>query len=176
MVEFFTEPRRADADQLLTAMLERVEPDMFKFPVDLPKDCPSARTPTITRLLGKVTQATGSGLDDDVRCSCANARGLVLGLNATPLKDAAAVRRSVGEVGEYFPERVDLGGGTTLFLSPGEGYAFTRAYAEKPAGTLGTDLQSMTLIGSPYRPLSYDQAAYRAAATWWSKQRPKQLG
>ena len=176
MVEFFTEPSKADADQLLTAMLERVEPDMFTFPVDLPKDCPPAKTPAITRLLGPVTHATGSGLDDDVRCSYANARGLMLGLTATPMKDAAAVRKSVGEVGDYFPEREDLGGGTTLFLSPGEGYAFTRAYVEKPAGSLGTDLQTMTLIGKSYRPLSYDQAAYRAAATWWSKQQPKQLG
>ena len=59
---------------------------------------------------------------------------------------------------------------------PDKGYAFTRAYVEKPAGTLGTDLQSITLIGKAYRPLAYDQARYRAAATVWSKQRPEQLG
>lgn len=176
MAEFFAPPTKRQADQLLSAMLERVEPDMFKFPVDLPSDCPPAKTRAITAVVGTVTNATGSQASDDVRCNYANARGLTFSITATPMKDTAAVRTSVGEVGEYFEERVDLGRGTTLFLSPGEGYAFTRAYVEKPAGTLGTDLQSMAMVGKPYRPLSYDQAAYRAAATWWSKQRPQQLG
>ena len=68
------------------------------------------------------------------------------------------------------PERLTPAPGVTLLASPGDGYAYTSTYVEKPPSYLGTGLQMQTVIGAAYRPLDYDKDAFRAMAVWWSKQ------
>jgi hypothetical protein len=176
MVELWRKPRPADVEKLLSTLLAQATPEMFDFPVDLPDGCPPARTKAITDLIGPVATAIGSEREDDLRCDYANRRGLSLNLTASPMESAGKVRTTVGKIEQYFDERVAVGKGVTLFLAPGEGYAYTSTFVEKPAATLGTGLQSMTVIGDYYRPLSYDREKYRALALWWSKQRPELLG
>ena len=173
MLQLFEKPKPADVEVLLARLLEQVDEDMFGFPVDLPDRCPPPQQRAITDLLGgKVVTATGSDRPDDLRCDYANARGLTVNLNGSPMSSPDKVRKSVGSLAKYYDDRVDVARGVTLLLSPGEGYAFSRAYVERPPSSLGTSLQSMTVIGDFYRPLEYDVEKYRALAVWWSKQRP----
>jgi hypothetical protein len=171
MLQLFEKPRPADVEALLTAMLDQVDPDMFRFPIDLPPGCPKPKEKAITALVGDVVTATGSELEDDVRCDYANRRGLTLNVAGSPMKSAAEVRSSISQVEEYFTETLTPTRGTTVLVSPGEGYAYTSAYVEKPPTYLSTGLQVQTDIGGYFRPLSYDRDAFRALAVWWSRHR-----
>lgn len=171
MVQLFEKPKSQQVEALLTAMLEQVDPDMFDFPIDLPSACPKPKEKAITNLLGTVVNAVGSDLGGNPRCEYANQRGITLNLSASPLKGPDDVRRSIANVREYYDEELNPRPGTTVLLSPGEGYAYTSGYVEKPSTYYGTGLQSLTVIGNAFRPLSYDADAFRALAVWWSAQR-----
>ncbi|MGZ5404260.1 MAG: DUF3558 family protein, partial [Nocardioides sp.] len=98
MLELFEKPKPQDVEGLLATTLERADPDMFDFPIDLPKPCPSPEQKAITNLIGTVSDATGSELPDDVRCDYANAKGLTLNLTSIPLASAQKARSSINEV------------------------------------------------------------------------------
>ncbi|MEJ7794344.1 MAG: hypothetical protein WKF50_02245 [Nocardioides sp.] len=171
MLQLFEKPKPADVEALLATLLDGADPDMFEFPIDLPRTCPSPKQKAITNLIGTVATATGSQLPNDLRCDYASARGLTLNLSGSPVESAQKARSSIGNVEEYFDEKLTPAPGVTLLLSPGDGYAFTSAYALKPPSYYSTGLQSQTVIGNVSRPLTYDEEAFRAMAVWWSKQR-----
>ena len=170
MLELFEKPKRKDVEKLLGTMLEAADPDMFEFPIDLPKPCPSPRQKAITNLIGTVATATGSELPDDLRCDYANARGVTLNLTSIPLASAQEARSSINDVGKLFDEKVTPAPGVTLFVSAGDGYAYTYAYTLKPPTYLSSTLDAQYVIGTFFSPLDYDKAAFRATAAWWARQ------
>ncbi len=176
MVQTWSKPKPKAVEGLLTTMLEQASPEMFDFPVDLPPGCPKPTTKAITALLGKVATATGSALEDDLRCTYATSKGLALDLGGSPLPSARKAQQSLASVAEFYEEREEVARGVTLLVSPGEGYAFTGTYVSRPPGYLSTGLQSMTVVGRYYRALRYDAEKYRALSRWWSTQRPDVLG
>ncbi|MGB0098655.1 MAG: hypothetical protein WBP61_00105 [Nocardioides sp.] len=168
MVQLFDKPRPAQVERLLGRMLEQGDPVMFDFPIDLPDECPPPRSRPIQKLLGKVATATGSSSSDDLRCSYANRRGLTASLSTTPYKSAAKVSQTIDDVATYFDERSTPARGVTLFVSPGDAYAFSHAYVRRPPSVRSVDLQQTTVIGNYYEPLQYDEQKYRALAVWWA--------
>lgn len=170
MLELFAKPDKAQVERLLGRLLAQADPAMFAFPVDLPASCPPADSRRIVALLGRVTTATGSDAAQGPRCAYANRRGLSLDLNAYSQPTSDKVARSARRSAKYFPERSTPARGVTLMISPGSGYAFSSAYVRRPPSIRGTGLQQITVIGDYFRPLRYDEDAYRALARWWALQ------